>query len=283
MVELQGDTLSVEARRLMPFVLAARDADPTAVSTLGLGPALDRLASWDFTTPSGVAAAYRTDGGPDASEVEASIAAAIFFAFAPRFYAAAFDDEKTQYAVGFNSTTAALYLLENPTTSQTGLTLFDDPTTTTDVETPNDLILRSLRDGLDFLEVTFGSDMNSWRWGELHQVEVQDLFGEFGVSFRTLGADAFRGRGRTRRHRFGEQPAGRADRRSVEPTLRRSLADLAAQRNLPVLLQAGRRRRSHRGAHRARPEAVAFSGDGRASRASCQRSISSVPTSRSQG
>ena len=127
-----------------------------------------------------------------ADEVTASIAASIFSCFRPRFTAAVFGRVKTQYStpqqpVDFAETPAALYLLENQTTSKTGLTLFDDPTTTNAVETPNQVILRSLQAAVDYLNTTYGSDPDTWRWGDLHKVEIQDLFGEFGVPIRIFG------------------------------------------------------------------------------------------------
>jgi penicillin amidase len=187
MVELQGDTMSIEAERFMPFILTARDAEPALVTSLGVGDALTRLAAWDFSMPSGVNAEYRTDGGPSPAEVEASIAASIFACFRPRFTAAVFGKVKSQYSVEFSDTPAALYLLENPTTSKTKLTLFDDPTTTNAVETPNQVILDSLKAAVDYLTTSQGSNPDTWRWGNLHKVEIQDLFGEFGVPIRIHG------------------------------------------------------------------------------------------------
>lgn len=187
LVTLQANTTSLMAKRLMPFLLAARDAEPDLVTSLGISDALSRLSAWDFTNPSGVDADYRTDGGPSAEEISASIAAAIFNTFQPRFLKAAFGDEEAQYAATFSELPAALYLLENPTGSRTGLGAFDDLTTTGVVETPNQLILKALADAVKFLSTTLGADPKEWRWGAIHQEEVQDLFGEFGVSFRTLG------------------------------------------------------------------------------------------------
>lgn len=187
MQKLQADTVSLEAQRLMPFILAARDAKPDVVTSLGLADALARLAAWDFSNPSGVAADYRDDGGPDAAEIDASIAAAIFNAFRPRFYNAVLADEQAQYGVAAGDAASVLYLLENPTTSRTGTAIFDDVTTTGVVETADDTILKALKDAVDFLTTTLGSDPSAWRWGTIHQVEVQDLFGEFGVPQRKLG------------------------------------------------------------------------------------------------
>lgn len=192
MTKLQADTTSLEAKRFMPFILAARDAEPALVTSLGLEDALSRLAAWDFSTPSGVDAEYRKDGGPSTDEISASIASSIFNCFRPRFTNAAFADEKTKYStatnkVDFSDMAAALYLLENPKTSKTGFTLFDDPATANVVETPNQVILKALSDAVDYLKTNYGADPDGWRWGNLHKVEIQDLFGQFGVPIRKFG------------------------------------------------------------------------------------------------
>lgn len=187
MVALQADTVSLEAKRLMPFILAARDADPALVSSLGIGDALSRLAAWDFSNPSGVAADYRKDGGPSDAEIQASIAAAIYNTFRPRLLKAVFADEEAKYNVTFDEHAALLYLLENQATSRTKLQVFDDITTPSIVETPNRIILTSLGSAVEFLKTKLGPDPNQWRWGSIHQVEIQDVFGQFGISFHTLG------------------------------------------------------------------------------------------------
>lgn len=189
MIELQADTYSIEAERILPFVFDARDALPDRVAELGLQTALSRLAAWDRFTPSGVDAEYRTDGGPDAAEIESSIAASIFYAFAPRFYQNIYNDEAEHYGAGSVGTKTALYLLENPDSSATGLTLFDDIRTVDVVETPHDIILKSLREALDFLESELGADQDQWQWGKLHRIAIPDPFGWFmeGLSTDTLG------------------------------------------------------------------------------------------------
>jgi penicillin amidase len=187
MKELQADNLSLEAGRLLPFVFEAAEALPDRVADLGRQSALARLTAWDLLTPSGVDADYRTDGGPDAAEIESSIAAAIFYTFLPRFHRNIFQDEAALYGSGSVGTSAALYLLENPDTSATGLSLFDDITTADVQETRHDIILQSLGEALDFLRTTLGSEEEQWRWGKLHQVEIQDVFGQVGISFDTLG------------------------------------------------------------------------------------------------
>jgi penicillin G amidase len=194
MEALQADTKSLEAERFRPLLLAAAQALPDKVTELGLAPALARLEQWKLTTPSGVAADYRTDGGPSAEEIEESIAASIFYAWAPRFKNKVLDDELGSYGVGLSNdakTRALLFLLESPAAAATGTALFDDITTAEVVETSDQLMLEALADGLAYLASAkaFGStDMTTWRWGELHQMEMRDLFSSFSpVAFLTRG------------------------------------------------------------------------------------------------
>ena len=194
MVELQADTHSLEGERMVPMLLKAADDNPTAVSDLGLGDAVERLRSWDFTTPSGVDAEYRKDKGPDAKEIEASVAASIFYAWVTRFRNNVLDDDLAVHDAGIGTSAkvrAIFYLLENESDSKTGATLFDDVTTTEVVETKEDIMLASLKQALDWLasgDAFDTTDMEAWRWGQLHGMQTQDLFGAFaGAAFITQG------------------------------------------------------------------------------------------------
>ncbi len=192
--KIQADNLSLEAERMRGFLLAAADALPARVTELNLGPAIDRIKNWELTTPSGVDADYRTDSGPTAEEIDESVASSIFFAWLPRFRNAVFNDELSQYDTSLGSTDKAralFNLLEHPDQTATGTSLFDDVTTTNVVEDKDELMLQSLADALTFLasKEAFGSsDMTTWRWGQLHGMQIRDLFGLFsGTAFITRG------------------------------------------------------------------------------------------------
>jgi penicillin G amidase len=53
---------------------------------------------------------------------------------------------------------------------------FDD-IRTPEVETRDDIIRRSLRDAVEALRGRFGPGMKTWRWGDMHTVTLQHLFG----------------------------------------------------------------------------------------------------------
>lgn len=47
---------------------------------------------------------------------------------------------------------------------------FDNIETTDKVETRDDIILKSLDDGLNWMSTTYGADMNTWTWGRTHSL-----------------------------------------------------------------------------------------------------------------
>ncbi len=193
MERIQADTLSLEAGRLRAHLLAAAAAEPDLVVSLGLQQELERLTAWGLTTPSGVAAAYRTDGGPTPQEIEESIATSIFYAWLPRFQNRVLSDELAAHGASVGSADKAralLWLLDSPDQTATGQALFDD-LATPEVETKEQQMLNALSDASAYLASPGGfnsSDQSTWRWGELHGVELRDLFGLFsGTAFITRG------------------------------------------------------------------------------------------------
>lgn len=193
MMTIQADVRSPQIPRIMTHILGAAERQPEQVSALGLQEAVNRLAAWDMLPASGVAAEFRTDGGPDATEIAQSVAAMIYHATVNRISRFAFDDERALHGIegNFNGTKAVLYLLENPDTSRTGQALWDNVETLDVVETSDDAILASLKDALDWLASPDGfgtADMDQWRWGEKHRVSIPDLFGLFlPLTFHPLG------------------------------------------------------------------------------------------------
>ncbi|MEZ4374315.1 MAG: penicillin acylase family protein [Polyangiaceae bacterium] len=192
--KIQADNLSLEAERMRDFLLAAADALPARVTELNLTDAIERIRNWKLTTPSGVAADYRTDSGPSAEEIDESVASSIFFAWLPRFRNSVFDDELKEYGTSLGSTDKAramFNLLEHPDLTATGTSLFDDVTTTDVVETKDELMLQAMADALTFLagkDAFNSSDMTTWRWGQLHGMQIKDLFGLFSdTAFITRG------------------------------------------------------------------------------------------------
>jgi len=174
MMDLQGDTYSFAAQRLLPFLFEAAAAMPESVP-VALQKALERLEAWDYTSPTGTDAPWRTNP-PDEEEVKNSVASSIYHAWLNRILYDTFRDDYHAHRQqdppdGEMTTKALIHLLEHPEEARTGEALFDDRATPNHVETPHELMLRSLSRAINFLRELFGtSDMDAWQWGELHQV-----------------------------------------------------------------------------------------------------------------
>lgn len=171
MMRWQGDTVSLAARRLLPFLFEAAREHPELVSPRA-EEALERLAAWDLTSPPGIDAFYRAVP-PDEWERQHSRAASIFHAWLNHLLASTFSDDYAGYGVETPGvemlTKAMLFLLEHPDRAATGQALFDDAATPDRTETPAEILLQSLENALGFLEGYFRTaDMNQWEWGKLH-------------------------------------------------------------------------------------------------------------------
>ncbi len=212
MMQWQADTVSLAARRLLPFLFNIAESHREQL-TAPMAEALERLRTWDLTSPTGVDACYRMSG-PDEYEKIQSRAASIFHVWMNHLLTRTFKDEFEYYGLDTPSvemlTKSLLFLLEHPEEAARGDTLFDDLRTTDRRETPDEIILESLSSALAFLEQYHGtSDMNQWEWGKLHQTScvlgykdialpmfpVQGPFPTTGANFTVnasdIGADPF--------------------------------------------------------------------------------------------
>ena len=62
----------------------------------------------------------------------------------------------------------------------TGRTQWCDNETTAQQETCAEAVSRALKVSLEYLAVTYGHDMDDWRWGEAHAVHMKSrILGEF--------------------------------------------------------------------------------------------------------
>lgn len=215
MARYQYDHVSLEAARLVPFLLAAADNRSDLV-TPAMTAALDRLRewgqdkdgspAWDMT--SGVDPAdFRDDmpprGVPVSDEERAdAVATSIFVGWSTRLARAVFADDFAGTGVGSpggaDGTKALLHLLENIDRSDPAFavhtkgangesTLWDDKTTP-QVETRDEILLAALRNGLEFLTGAFGTaDTDDWLWGVIHGARFQHFFGQAGLPNFDLG------------------------------------------------------------------------------------------------
>jgi penicillin amidase len=173
MMVWQADTFSFAAVRLLPFLFKAALHLPEKV-TPRMKEALEKLGSWDHTSPTGLEAFYR-QGPPGEEEIGSSVAASIFHAWLNRLLASTIQAAYQRFGQDppdvDMQTRAIIFLLEHPSEARTGQRLFDDRTTAGHIEIPDETLLTSLEKSLHFLGQFFGTeDMDTWRWGTLHQV-----------------------------------------------------------------------------------------------------------------
>jgi penicillin amidase len=154
---LQNDAVSVHAMEILPYVFSVcRD---TAFTFPGKERVVEYFRNWNFS--------FARD----------DIATSIYQAFLVRLLENTFEDELGSdlfhdYVVLSNIPVRVITKLLQEGTSD----WFDDRTTP-EVETREDIVRRSLRDGVEMLRSRLGPEMKGWRWGELHSVTLKHPFG----------------------------------------------------------------------------------------------------------
>lgn len=215
MARYQYDHVSLEAARLVPFLLAAADNRGDLV-TPAMAAALDRLREWGqnkqdspaWDMASGVDPAdFRDDMEPRSRPVTDeeradAVASSIFVGWSTRLARAVFADDFAGTGIGSpggsDATKALLHILEDVDRTDPGFvvhtlgpngesTLWDDKSTP-QVETRDEILLGALRDGLTFLTNAFGTEnTDQWLWGAIHGARFQHFFGQAGLPAFDLG------------------------------------------------------------------------------------------------
>ena len=133
---------------------------------------------------------------PTATEISESVATTIFNAAITRITRAAFKDETDrigQRPWGQPISKTLQWALLDPTQLGTydgaigDTVLWDDLTTTTTVETRDEIVLRAFVSLLPAMETRFAStDLDTWRWGRLHTLVLETVLPAVGRDVFTL-------------------------------------------------------------------------------------------------
>jgi penicillin amidase len=198
---LQADTVMLEAKVFVPFILQAfaNGAKTGANAMLAslvddprVAEAVARFAAWDFSTPTGIAEGFDAidvagEGLtlPSGDEVASSVAATIYAVWRSRFVANVIDQTLAPFNLTGPRSEQALaslrHLLDNFATSHgvgaSGLDFLQIPGVS-DAEARRDIkLLLSLQEALDLLASSDfaaafnGSiDQDQYRWGRLHRI-----------------------------------------------------------------------------------------------------------------
>jgi penicillin G amidase len=164
--KLQLESVSVVAKRLVPYVLSAVKGDEKLAKYTAL------FDGWDFSLD------------------KDSAAAALYGAFYRALLTNTFKDEFPEDIwkevtdadmVYFCDQALAKHIAEND------FALFDDLNTKDAVETRDDIIKKSVTDAVAELTSRPGGDPAKWRWGKLHKMRFAHPLGEV-LSFLNLRA-----------------------------------------------------------------------------------------------
>ena len=176
--KLELDTVSVVAKRLVPYVLAAAKDDKELAKYVAL------FDGWDFDL------------------TKDSAAAALYGSFYFHFLTDAFADEIPKDIWSDLTEGDLMYFVDQMVAKYIGQNdnpWFDDTTTTDKVETRDDIIKKSMAEAVAELKDRLGKDPAQWRWGKLHEMTFSHQLGEvlpflnlrpvpIGGDFFTIGA-----------------------------------------------------------------------------------------------
>ncbi len=222
MRRFQGNTQQRDAELMLPFLISAyenaqRPGAPAELSDLlddaRVVEAAERLAVWDFSTPTGIPEGYdQHDHDGDRalpvfdSEANKSVAATIYNMWRAKLLRALINARLAALGVPGVGSSDALkathhLLLEDPFdgVGHSGVDFFPEPAILTDPADRRDaVLLEALREALDALASdTFApafhnsTNLDDYRWGKLHRKvfehEFEDLLGVRGFSVPPAG------------------------------------------------------------------------------------------------
>lgn len=183
-IDIQLDTVSRPAERLLPYLFEAAERDPERV-TERMRQALNLLEAWDArcemdgveaTLFHGWMIVFLRDWLIDEED---GLFGELLLVDSPAFTGQFLGKNAAHFLDLTAADIDAIEAGELPYPSLTGLDFFDD-TRTTEIETRDDLLLKSLDDSLDELAVMLGNlgadpdDMTTWTWGVAHTVRLDD-------------------------------------------------------------------------------------------------------------
>lgn len=227
MQAIQADVTMLDARVLVPAIAAAfasarREGAPAPLAALGADPAVadavERLAAWDGSTPTGVLEGFDAFfvrpplSPPTEDEIGRSVAATIYAVWRGQFIRNVIDARLTPLGLPVppsqQAMTAIRHLLdafpERHGVGASGIDFFAVPGVSASPEDRRDLVvLQSLSGALSLLSgpsfaPAFGGSTNpdDWRWGKLHRIvfahvldgpfSIPPAFGQFPAPLAAL-------------------------------------------------------------------------------------------------
>jgi penicillin G amidase len=212
MKQMQADVVLIDAKYFVPHILAALDnakaggAHPV-LAQFGAHPAVNaavsRLASWNFSTPTGIPEGYDAAdvngqlSPPTTAEIEASVAATLYSVWRGQILKNTIDIVLAQGPLPSPNGNLAVTALKNLFDTfpergghgASGINFFNVPGVDDAAARRDILVLKSLLDTLNLLASdefapAFGNSTNldDYRWGKLHRIVFDHpLGGPFNV------------------------------------------------------------------------------------------------------
>lgn len=199
MEELQGDVVLPDAQFFVPRILAAWERegaafDAGAVPKARVEEAIDRLAGWDFTAPTGIVQGWDAadvDGvrlPPTADEIAASVAATIYSVWRGQAIQSTIDATLAPFGLpepgSARAVIALRHLVESGGASASGLDFFAGFPGATLAQRVDRALLAAVASSLaelagpDFEPAFAGStDLDAYRWGLLHRIVLDHPLG----------------------------------------------------------------------------------------------------------
>lgn len=153
---LQNDQFSHYAREMTPYIL---DACKGRLESPFAGEALEFLATWDFILS------------------KESIATTIYQQFLTRLIKNMYEDELGKHLFHDYVILANVPLRVTLRLIQQEHSSWFDDIRTTEVETRDDIIRKSLAEAVGATRLQLGDDTKHWQWGSLHTLVLQHPFG----------------------------------------------------------------------------------------------------------
>ena len=210
MQRIQADVVLLDAQYFVPYITRALDNGAASsipalaglAAAPGVSTAVNRLRTWDFSTPTGIPEGYDAAdvngvlSAPSSAEIESSISATIYSVWRGQFIKNTIDAVLSQGNLprppSANYVTALKNLLDNYGTrfgsGASGVPFFNVPGIPNTAETAaarrDILILKSLTDTLELLAseqfapaFARSTNQNDYRWGKLHRIVLRHPLG----------------------------------------------------------------------------------------------------------
>jgi penicillin amidase len=154
---MQNDAVSLHARELVPIILNAHKG--VEVKDADVQKSLRYFRNWDF------------------SMGRENVATTLFQSFFIHMMKNTLEDELGKDLLNVYDTLPSIPLTVMTNMMHRGASVWFDDIRTPQVETMDEIVRKSLADGIDELRAKLGGELKEWQWGRVHEVEFKHPLG----------------------------------------------------------------------------------------------------------